>query len=418
MAQLSDDCFAFGGELMRAADASAILVARAQTLTAVERVALRGATGRILAADIAAQRSVPPHDNAAVDGYAVAHADLNADGDTRLPVRGRSAAGHPMPEPFLRGTAARVFTGAAMPAGADTVFMQEDVALDGDVAVLPPGLKFGANRRKAGEDIAAGSTVLAAGQRLRAQDIGLVASLGLSHIDVRTKLRVAVFSTGDELREPGRDAPAGSVYDANRQVLLALLDGLGFEASDLGILKDSPDAVQAALADAAASNDAIVTSGGVSTGAEDHVRAAVAALGQIHFWRLAIRPGRPLAFGTAGGKAFLGLPGNPVATMVTFLRFARPVLLRLAGASHVEPRLHRVRLAEPVRKKRGRREWLRVRLAAGDDGVPLAHKFPRDGAGILSSLVWSDGLIEIAEDTAALAAGDLVDYLPYTEVAQ
>jgi molybdopterin molybdotransferase len=305
-----------------------------------------------------------------------------------------------------------------MPAGADTVFMQEDATLDGDHVVLPPGLKFGANRRKAGEDIAAGSLVLRAGQRLRAQDIGLVASLGFSEIAANAKLRVAVFSTGDELREPGTNAPAGSVYDANRHVLLALLDGLGFQANDLGILKDSPDAVRAALGDAAATNDAIVTSGGMSTGEEDHVRAAVTALGQIHFWRLAIRPGRPLAFGTVSGKAFLGLPGNPVAMMVTFLRFARPVLLRLAGASHVEPQLHRVRLAEPVRKKLGRREWLRVRLMAGADGVPVAHKFPRDGAGILSSLVWSDGLIEIAEETTALAAGDLVDYLPFTEVVR
>ncbi len=418
MAQLSDDCFAFGGELMRAGEASAILAARAKTLTSAERIALRGAAGRILAADIVALRNVPPHDNAAVDGYAVSHADLNATDDTRLPLRGRSAAGHPMLEPFASGTAARVFTGAAMPAGADTVFMQEDATLDGDHVVLPPGLKFGANRRKAGEDIAAGSLVLRAGQRLRAQDIGLIASLGFSEIAANAKLRVAVFSTGDELREPGTNAPAGSVYDANRHVLLALLDGLGFQANDLGILKDSPDALRAALGDAAATNDAIVTSGGMSTGEEDHVRAAVTALGQIHFWRLAIRPGRPLAFGTVSGKAFLGLPGNPVAMMVTFLRFARPVLLRLAGASNVEPQLHRVRLAEPVRKKLGRREWLRVRLMAGADGVPVAHKFPRDGAGILSSLVWSDGLIEIAEETTALAAGDLVDYLPFTEVVR
>ena len=361
---------------------------------------------------------MPPHDNAAVDGYAVAFADLDPNAATRLPIVGRSAAGHPMAEALRARTAARVFTGAPMPHGADTVFMQEDVRVESDAAILPPGLKRGSNRRKAGEDIAEGATVLKAGHRLRAQDVGLIASLGHVEFDAFARLRVAVFSTGDELREPGRAAPTGTVYDANRFVLLAALDRLGFAVSDLGILADRQDAVRDALADAAATHDAVVTSGGMSMGEEDHVRAAVEMLGALHFWRLAIRPGRPVAFGTLAGKAFLGLPGNPVAMMVTFLRFARPVLLRLAGAADVVPRLQRVRTAADIGKKAGRREWLRAKLVAGEDGIPVAHKFPRDGAGILTSLVESDGLIELDEDTRAVAAGSLVDFLPYTEVAQ
>ncbi len=416
MAQLSDDCFAFGGELMRADEALAVLAERAQTVAGTERVALRRAAGRILAADIVATRSVPPHDNAAVDGYAVRFEDLATGGDTRLPVRGRAAAGHPLAEAAVPGTAVRVFTGARMPAGVDTVFMQEDVRLEGEIAILPPGQKRGANRRKAGEDIEAGRTVLCAGHRLRAQDVGLVASLGITEIEVRQRLRVAVFSTGDELREPGDAAPAGTVYDANRYALLALIEETGFAATDLGILADRGETVRDALARAAADHDAVVTSGGMSTGEEDHVRAAVEALGGIHFWRLAIRPGRPVAFGTVAGKAFVGLPGNPVAMMVTFLRFARPVLLRLAGAADPAPLSFRVRAAFDTKKKAGRREWLRARLARDADGTPVAHRFPRDGAGILTSLVESDGLVELAEDVTEVRAGTMVDFLPYSEL--
>ncbi len=416
MAQLSNDCFAFGGELMRADEALSILAARAVPVVGFEAVPLRQAAGRVLGEDIVAARSVPPHDNAAVDGYAVHFDDLVPGGETRLPVRGRAAAGHPLDAPQPRGTASRVFTGARMPEGPDTVFMQEDIRLDGDVAVLPPGQKRGANRRKAGEDIAAGKTVLAAGHRLRAQDVGLIASLGITEVPVRARLRVAVFSTGDELREPGTQAPNGTVYDANRFALMALLEKTGCLVTDLGILPDRRDAVVAALDTAAAGHDAIVTSGGMSTGDEDHVRAAVQANGEIHFWRLAVRPGRPVAFGTVAGKAFVGLPGNPVAMMVTYLRFARPVLLRLSGAADVAPLAFRVRTGFDIRKKEGRREWLRARLASGTDGIQLAHRFARDGAGILTSLVESDGLVELAEDVTDLPAGAMVDFLPYSEL--
>lgn len=416
MAQLSDDCFAFGGELMRADEAIGILAARVSAIATPETVPLAGGRGRILADDVVATRSVPPHDNAAVDGYVVYFDDLDPGGETRLPIVGRIAAGQAAAAAPARGTALRVFTGAALPPGPDTCFMQEDCRVDGDEVVLPPGIKRGANRRKAGEDVRTGATILRRGQRLRPQDVGLAASIGATRLSVYRALRVGVFSTGDELREPGEPAPAGAVYDANRYVLLGLLGQLGCTVEDFGIVRDARASVRDTLAEAAARCDAIITSGGMSTGEEDHVRAAVESLGSIHFWRLAVRPGRPVAFGQVKGVAFVGLPGNPVAMMVTFLRFARPVLLRLCGATDIEPHLFRVRAGFDARKKLGRREWVRARLVPGDDGMPVAQRFPRDGAGILTSLVESDGLIELAENVTQVSAGAMVDFLPFSEV--
>jgi molybdopterin molybdotransferase len=419
MAQLSDDCFAFGGELMRADVALRILNERIVAVAAPERVALAASRGRILAEDIVSARSVPPHDNAAVDGYAVFFDDLKPGTDTRLKVAGRVAAGYALGHAPARGAAVRVFTGAPMPPGPDTVFMQEDCRVDGADVVLPPDIKRGANRRKAGEDIKQGATILPRGHRLRPQDVGLIASIGLMEVPAFRPLKVAIFSTGDELREPGEETPPGAVYDANRYALRAMLEQLGCAVADFGIVRDKLDAVRDALSSAARDCDAIVTSGGMSTGEEDHVRAAVAALGSIHFWRLAIRPGRPVALGQVGRVPFVGLPGNPVAMMVTFLRFARPLLLGLGGASAAgrEPQLFRVRAAFEIRKKRGRREWVRARLEQGADGVPVAVKFPRDGAGILTSLVESDGLVELPEDLTHAPADTMVDFLPFSEVA-
>jgi molybdopterin molybdotransferase len=417
MAQLSDDCFAFGGELMRADEALAILAQRIAPVASAQSVALKAARGRILAKDIVAARDVPPHDNAAVDGYAVNFDDLLADCDTRLRVNGRVAAGQALGRAVPRGEAVRVFTGAPMPDGVDTCFMQEDCRADGAFVVLPPGIKRGANRRKTGEDIKAGATILSAGKRLRPQDVGLAASIGTTTLEVYRPLKVAIFSTGDELREPGEATPPGAVYDANRYVLDGLLQQLGCAVVDLGILRDQRDAIAAALARAASDCDAIVTSGGMSTGDEDHIRAAVESLGAIHFWRLAIRPGRPVALGQVKGVPFVGLPGNPVAMMVTFLRFARPVLLRLNGATELAPHLFRVRASFEIKKKLGRREWVRARLAIADDGVTVAVRFPRDGAGILTSLVEADGLVELPEELTSLPAGAMVDFLPFSEVS-
>jgi molybdopterin molybdotransferase len=416
MAQLSDDCFAFGGKLMTGAAALDLLCRKTVALPESEPAPLGAALGRFLAADLVAPRAVPPHDNSAVDGYAVFHADLFADRETVLPIGGRAAAGHPLDRPARRGEAIRIFTGARMPEGPDTVMMQEDCIAAGGQVRLRPGIKQGANRRRAGEDVAAGAVVIPAGRRLRAQELGLAASLGLASLTVYRRLRVAVFSTGDELAEPGAPLPDGGIYDANRHAIAALLHGLGCAVSDLGIQPDRPAAIRDALAAAALGHDLVITSGGMSTGEEDHVKAAVEALGALHFWRLAIKPGRPVALGQIGRVPFMGLPGNPVAVMVTFLTLARPLILRLAGASDIMPRAYRVRAGFAYRKKPERREYLRARLEPDGAGGWVAHKFPRDGAGILSSMVESDGLVVLGETVTHLETGSEVDFLPFREV--
>jgi molybdopterin molybdotransferase len=415
MAQLSDDCFAFGGPLLSVDEAVAMLETRLVPVAGVERVPLTAAVDRILAEDLVAPLDVPPFDNSAVDGWAVRHADLRPDGDTVLRVAGRVAAGHSLGRDGRAGEAVRIFTGAPMPAGLDTVMMQEDAVLQGDRVVLRPGLKAGANRRRAGEDLARGTRALAAGRRLRPQDVGLCAALGLADVAVRTPLRVAVFSTGDEVAEPGRPLPPNAVYDSNRLTLRAMLARLGCAVSDMGILPDDPARLGAALAGAAAGHDLLLTSGGVSTGEEDHVKTAVEGEGSLHFWRLAIKPGRPVAMGQVRGTPFVGLPGNPVAVVVTFVRLVRPLLLRLAGAAPGRPLLYPVIAGFDYRKKAGRREYVRVRLVPGADGV-TAEKFGRDGAGVLSSLVGADGFVELREDVERLAAGDRVWVLPFDAV--
>ena len=416
MPQLTDDCFAHGGKLMSVDEALAMIDAVAKPVTDGERVGLGRAVGRILAEDVTADGDVPPHDNAAVDGYAVFFDDLRQAAETRLPVTGRIAAGHPLERAARRGEALRIFTGAPMPNGPDTVMMQEDCREDGGDVIILPGIKRGSNRRSAGEDISAGSVILGRGRRLKPQDIGLAASAGRSELTVRGRLRVALFSTGDELRDPGSALSPGAVYDANRYALSALLEGLGCAVTDLGILADDFAAIEGAVSAAAAAHDLIFTSGGVSVGDEDHVKAAVEALGSLHFWRLAIKPGRPLALGQIGKVPFVGLPGNPAAAMVTFLRFARPLILRLAGAGDVAPLLFRVRAGFDHKKKLDRREWVRAKLETGDDGDLAAVKFPRGGAGILSSLVESHGLVELPEEMTQLSKGTMVDFLPFSEV--
>lgn len=415
MVQLDNDCFAFGGPMMAVEPALALLAGRVGPVTATESVPLSAALGRVLAADVVAPFNVPPHDNAAVDGYAVFFDDLAAEGATVLPVTARVAAGQWLGRPAVRGEAVRIFTGAPMPSGMDTVFMQEDCRSDGATVTLPAGIRRGVNRRLAGEDVREGSVVLAAGRRLRPEDIALAASLGHAVLEVRCRLRVAVFSTGDELRQPGQALEPGAVYDANRFALIALLTRLGCAVTDLGILPDRFETIRDALAAAAASHDALITSGGMSTGEEDHVKPAVEANGRLDFWRLAIKPGRPVALGRVRDAVFVGLPGNPVAVVVTFLRIARPILLRLMGAADENPRAIPVRAAFAHKKKPGRREFLRGSLTRGEDGMLEASKYPRDGAGVLSSLVESEGLIELPEDLARVEPGMTVDFLPFKE---
>ena len=418
MAQLSDDCFAFGGDLLSLSAALELLEAKTAPVVEAESVPLAAARGRILAEPVLAPRDVPPHDNAAVDGYAVFFDDLSPGDPTVLPVEGRAAAGHPLQGAAKRGTAVRIFTGAAMPAGLDTVLMQEDCTAAGGTVQIPPGIKRGANRRRAGEDIKSGTTALAAGHRLRAQEVGLAASLGFTALSVYRRLRVALFSTGDELRDPGNALPPGAIYDANRYVLRALLEGIGAGVTDLGILADERTGIRQALAAASRDHDLILTSGGVSGGEEDHVKAAVEAQGRLHFWRLAIKPGRPVALGQIGRVPFLGLPGNPVAVMVTFLILARPLVLRLAGARHTAPRRFRVSAGFDYKKRSNRCEYVRARLERDEAGGWVARKFPRDGAGILSSMVESDGLAEIGEGISRIAPGMSIDFIPFSEVLE
>jgi molybdopterin molybdotransferase len=411
MAQLSDDCFAFSGPLMPVEEAERLIVERVSPVAESEDVRLGEARARVLAADIVAPISLPPFANSAVDGYAVRHADLAREGDTRLPIMGRAAAGHAAGTGYSGGAAIRIFTGAPMPDGADTVFMQEDCRVEDGVVVLPHGLKAGANRRLAGEDVRAGSVALAEGTRLKPAQLALAAALGIDTVHVRRRLRVALFSTGDEVAEPGTPLTEARIYDANRRLLSELLIAAGADVTDLGILKDTPDNVAAALA-TAAGHDLIVTSGGVSTGEADHVRDAVERIGRLVFWRIALKPGRPVAMGVVGGAAFVGLPGNPVAAFVTFVRVVRPLLARLSGAT-LEPLVALpVRAAFSYKKKKGRREYVRVSLSHAD-GVVSAQKFPREGAGVLSSLTETDGLAELPEDVTKVAPGDTIGFLPY-----
>ena len=410
MAQLSDDCFAFGGKLLTVAEARALIASGTPVVSGTERVALLEADGRILADGLTAPGDLPPFRNSAVDGYAVRLADL--DQGRVVPVVGRLPAGAAA-EALEPGTARRIFTGAAMPPGADTVFMQEDVELSPAGVRLPAGLRPGANTRPQGEDILAGASALPAGLRLRPQDLALAAALGVTHLAVRRRVRVGLFSTGSELVGPGGGLGPAQQYDSNRVLLGALARRGGAEVSDLGILPDEPGAIRTALAAAGARHDLVLTSGGVSAGEEDWVRDAVQAVGSLAFWRLAIKPGRPVAMGQVGPAAFMGLPGNPVAAFVTFTMIARPVLAALAGEAWAPGPGYPVVAGFSYRKKTGRREYVRVRVEAGPDGVLHARKHPVDGAGILTSLTMTDGLVELGEDAVGVTPGEVVAYVPY-----
>jgi molybdopterin molybdotransferase len=416
MAQLSDDCFAFGGPLMSVDDAVAIIAARVSAVQDVETIALQEADGRILAEAIAAPLPLPPFTNSAVDGYAVRGGDLPQEQEAAFPVTGRVQAGSAAQAPVTPGHAVRIFTGAPMPQGTDTVFMQEDVRLDQGRVVLPAGLKPGANVRPAGEDIAAGHFALKSGQRLRPQDVALVAAFGLTHVDVRRRIRVAVFSTGNELVSPGAPRAAAQLFDSNRFMLMAMLGRLGCEVSDLGILGDDRAALAVALKKAADVHDLILTTGGVSTGEEDHVKASVEDVGTLVLWRMAIKPGRPVAMGIIGGTPLIGLPGNPVASFVTFVHVVRPTVLALSGAAQQPLVAMPVRAAFSYKKKIARREYVRVNLRKGADDVLEAVKFPREGAGLLSSLVDTDGLVELGEQITQVQPGQTVGFLSYASL--
>jgi len=391
------------------------LLAAALPVDETKPLPLAVAVGRILAEDVVSAVTVPPLDNSAMDGYAVRCADVPQAG-VALPVTQRIPAGS-IGTPLAPGSAARIFTGAPIPAGADAVVMQEhcEQTPEGRVVVkrVPtPGM----NIRRAGEDIAAGAVVLAAGTRLGAAEIGLAASIGLATLPVRRRLRVALLSTGDELTEPGNPLPPGGIYNSNRYFLRALLEGYGCAVTDAGHVPDTLAATRAALREAADAHDLIVTSGGVSVGEEDHVKTAVEAEGELSLWKIAIKPGKPLAFGLVGklgGKtaAFVGLPGNPVSCFVTFLLFLRPYVLKRMGAVATLPVARQLVAASDWNKPEDRRSFLRARIAP-DGRVEL---YPRQGSGVLTSCAWADGLVDVAAQRT-FKAGDTVRYLSFADL--
>ena len=411
-----DDCFLHDKDRLTHAEALALIEAQCRPIAGTGRIPLAVAGGRYAAEAVVSPRNVPGHDNAAVDGYAFRHGDLAPDGPTALPVADRLAAGASTAAPLPAGAAVRIFTGAALPDGADTVVMQEDVTLPEDgVVAIPAGLRPGANARSHGEDLRAGETVIATGARLRPQDIAALASIGAAEVAVYRPLRVAVLSTGDELRRPGEATAPGEVYDANAYLLLGLLKGLPVEVADLGILRDTASAVEAALRDAAGRFDVILTSGGASRGEEDHLVKAVSKLGRLHGWQIAVKPGRPMGFGAIRDAAIMTLPGNPVAAMVCFLLYAMPMIARLGGGRPPAPRRFPLPAAFALAKKKpDRREFLRG-FTVERDGRLFADKFPRDGSGLISSLRAASGLIEIPEQVTRVDEGDMVAFVPFSE---
>jgi molybdopterin molybdotransferase len=405
---------------MTVAQAQAFIARLVPRLQSVEKLALRSALGRVLARDVVSAIDVPAHDNSAMDGYALRGADLAADATTVLRVAARRLAGQTEPADAAAGECVRIMTGAVMPAGLDTVVPQEFVTLEGDAVHVPGGVvRRGDNRRLAGEDLARGETALTAGRILRPADLGLLASLGQAEVPVLRRLRVAFFSTGNELRSIGEPLDAGSVYDSNRYTLWAMLQRLGVvELLDMGVVRDEPGALKAAFANAARDADAVITSGGVSVGEADHTKRVMAELGDVLFWHIAMRPGRPMAIGrieSEGHSAVLfGLPGNPVAVMVTFYALVRDALLAMSGA--VVPPLPLLRAAsvEGIRKKPGRTEYQRgIVTRDATTGAWQVRLTGAQGSGILRSMSEANGLVVLDHAQGNVAAGEMVDVMPF-----
>ncbi|WGY69414.1 molybdopterin molybdotransferase MoeA [Burkholderia cepacia] len=406
------------------ADAQALACRFAAPVDACDTVTLRDALDRVLAADVNAPFNIPAYDNSAMDGYAFdgsAGTPASSQGDIGMTVAGTAFAGHPFDGAVAAGSCVRIMTGAPMPAGCDTVIPQERVRVDGDtIRFAAHDVARGANCRKAGEDLARGACALAAGRILRPSDLGLLASFGLTDVTVRRRVRVAVFSTGDELREAGEPLDRGALYDSNRGMLIAMLERLNVDAIDLGIVRDDPAALEAALRDAvAAQADAVITSGGVSVGEADFTRDVMAKLGDVTFASLALRPGRPLACGTlacatggAGHALFFGLPGNPVASAVTFYAIVRPALLTLAGAQTPPPAMYPALSTQALKKRPGRTEYLRGIATRAADGHWHVTPAGSQSSASLSGLAAANCFIVLGHDTAAVDAGTPVDILP------
>ena len=393
-----------------------------QPVTDCETVDISQALGRVLAKDVISPLSVPPHDNSAMDGYAFAGSELRPGLPLSLTVVGTALAGQAWTQALRPGTCVKIMTGAIMPPGLDTVVPLELTEREADTMHVAQGaIKPGANRRRLGEDLMAGEPALLTGQRLTPAAVGLLASLGLQHLPVFRRLRVAYFSTGDEILSPGEAPREGAVYDSNRFTLTSLLSRMGVDVIDMGVVPDQPGALRVAFERAGREADAVLTSGGVSMGDADHTRTTIQQLGQIDFWRIAMRPGRPMAFGRMGSVAgthaqggwLFGLPGNPVAAMVTFLVFVRPALHRLMGCSAAPPVLLKACCTEALRKRPGRSEFQRGIVAVNGDGVLCVKTTGPQGSGVLSSMVQANGLIVLHHAQGEVAAGDLVDVMMF-----
>jgi molybdopterin molybdotransferase len=394
--------------------AQAFIAALVTKVQAVEAVALRSSLGRVLARDLVSTIDVPSHDNSAMDGYALRGAELAPNGETRFTVAGSGFAGANFDGAVPPGQCLRIMTGAVLPAGLDTVAPQEFTRRDGDTVVVPAGVvRTGDNRRLAGEDLARGEVALAAGRILRPADLGLAASLGRAELPVFRKLRVAFFSTGDELRSIGEPLEPGCVYDSNRYTIWAMLTRLGVEVIDLGVIRDDPAALEAAFSQAAASADAVITSGGVSVGEADHTKQVMKKLGDVLFWTIAMRPGRPMAVGRIGNAVLFGLPGNPVAVMVTFYAFVRGALLAMSGAAREPLPLLRAASTAPIRKKPGRTEYQRGVVGRAADGGWQVTLTGAQGSGILRSMSQANGLVVLHHGQGNVAAGEAVDVVPF-----
>ncbi len=412
--RLIDDCFIHDKDRLRHDEVLDILLSRVTPIADVETIPLSSANGRVLAEDIAAPRDIPAFTNAAVDGYAFAHASLG-DGETDLKLAMRIQAGSAPERPLAKGEAARIFTGAIMPEGAETCIMQEDARVSGDTVTIPAGVRSGINVRAAGEDVKAGEIVAKAGRRLRPQDMAAIASTGAPEIAAYKPLRVALVSTGDEIIRPGEPIADGQVYDSNHHLLTGLLALTGATVTDLGVLPDDENIVRHTVRKAADQYDVIVTTGGASRGEADYIVETIQALGSLHAWQIAIKPGRPLAFGQIGDTVFLGLPGNPVAVFVCYLLYAIPTFARLQGAAWSPPQRYPLPAGFSIgRLKADRREFWRGWIDNSGDG-PVLRKFPRDGSGLITGLTTARGLIEVAEPVTEVNEGDTLAYIPFTE---
>jgi molybdopterin molybdotransferase len=413
------DCYSGDPELLPVQEALARIDAMVTEIAEDERVALRDALGRVLAEPIVSHVNVPGHTNSAMDGFALAGTELPSGGARRLRVLGTAWAGRPFDGRVAPGSSVRVMTGAVMPDGTDTVIMKEQVEeqrdAEGEAIVIGAGHRAGQNVREAGEDIALGARLLDVGKRLMPAELGLLGSLGIGEVRVKRRLRVAFFSTGDELRSVGEALGPGDVYDSNRYTLHGMLSRLDVETIDLGVVRDEPDAVREAFREASRVGDVVISTGGASTGEADYIAQTLSELGEVRFWRIAIRPGRPLAFGRVGDAMFFGLPGNPVAVMVTFYQFVQPALMRMMGSSSEPPPNPMVRATcvSRLRKKAGRVEVYRAILERDADGRTTVRSTGKTGSGLLHTMSDANCFIILPEDGEAVEPGTEVDVQPF-----